>query len=153
MPGKAVFVHDPPEGSASVQSPGPSALGSSTEASQGRTSRHCDDRIKLNKSGQWGNILLHQNTVAPVQVPHSAHASSAESSWLLSTCKPIRRRNFCYSSTPTKTLFLKLRTYVCTVSSIRGGVGFTATIPSIPGASILNNGPGHRRGLLNTSCC
>jgi hypothetical protein len=29
-----VFVHDPPEGSASVQSPGPSAFGSSCEASQ-----------------------------------------------------------------------------------------------------------------------
>jgi hypothetical protein len=34
LPGKAVFVHDPPEGSASVQSPGPSAFGSSSEASQ-----------------------------------------------------------------------------------------------------------------------
>ena len=29
-----MFVHDPPEGSASVQSPGPSAFGSSSEASQ-----------------------------------------------------------------------------------------------------------------------
>ena len=33
-PAMAVFVHDPPEGSASVQSPGPSAFGSSSEASQ-----------------------------------------------------------------------------------------------------------------------
>ena len=33
-PAMAVFVHDPPEGSASVQSPGPSAFGSNSEASQ-----------------------------------------------------------------------------------------------------------------------
>jgi hypothetical protein len=33
-PEMPVFVHDPPDGSASVQSPGPSAFGSSSEASQ-----------------------------------------------------------------------------------------------------------------------
>jgi hypothetical protein len=33
-PGKPVFVHDTPDASASVQSPGPSAFGSNSEASQ-----------------------------------------------------------------------------------------------------------------------
>jgi hypothetical protein len=33
-PEMPVFVHDPPDASASVQSPGPSAFGSSSEASQ-----------------------------------------------------------------------------------------------------------------------
>ena len=69
LPGKAVFVHDPPEGSASVQSPGPSAFGSSSEASQGPSKTGEQNTIKKTEPLRRHGRLENEDAAAQLHGP------------------------------------------------------------------------------------
>ena len=68
-PEMPVFVHDDPEGSITVQSPGPSAFGSSSEASQGPSKAGEQNTIKKTEPLRRHGRLENENAAAQLHGP------------------------------------------------------------------------------------